>query len=52
MTWWIIAIAVIASVAAVAVGVLTAFLVRRKGRANAKLEEDPEGLLKVNLKPF
>ncbi len=44
--WWIITIAVIASIAAVAVGVLTAFLVYSKGKC-APLQEDPDALLKV-----
>lgn len=49
VTWWIIAVAVIAGVAAIAVGILAAFLVKRKRRPhNADLPlKGPEALLKV-----
>ncbi|BDA46412.1 probable mitogen-activated protein kinase kinase kinase 11 [Coccomyxa sp. Obi] len=46
VTWWIILVAVIAGVAAIAVGVLAAFLVRRKRSPKEEPPKDPELLLK------
>ena len=47
VTWWIIAVAVIAAVAAIAVGILAAFLVRRKRSPKDDHPKAPEPLLKV-----
>ncbi|EIE23924.1 kinase-like protein [Coccomyxa subellipsoidea C-169] len=46
VTWWIIAVAVIAGVAAIATGILAAFLVKRKRSPREEPPKAPEPLLK------
>ncbi len=52
VTWWIIAVAVIAGVAAIATGILAAFLVKRKRSPGEEPPKAPEPLLKVGAAAY